>query len=583
MTVTAGAPLLEVEGLTYRYRRATEPAIRDLNLTVGAGDVVLVAGPSGCGKSTLIRAINGLIPHAYPGELSGSVRIEGRSTVDLKLRDIALTVGTVLQDPAKQIVGSTVESELAFGPENLGVPRDEIRSRISQVAARAGITDLVGRETAALSGGEKQLVATAGTLMMQPRLYVVDEPLANLDPATARRLLALLRELADRGDAVVIVEHRVEEALDLRPDRVLYLEEGRERYQGPLPGFLRIADPAAVKLPFEVVLERVRAEWRQGIEPDGAPGAHGAPSRASADGDPPRLAFRGVHAGYGSREVLGGVDARLGRREIVAVLGPNGSGKTTLFRTAMRLLPTTGGEVLVDGASIAGRSVADLATVFGYVFQSTSQMLFARTVYEELVFGPRNLGRDPGTFEGIVADALRRTALDGLEGIRERPPLTLSYGQQKRLALAIALALEPPTLILDEPSAGQDHRTSNAFMAEVVAIPGLESIYLVTHDVDLALTHADRILLLREGRIVADGPPAAVIEDEERWIACNLRPTSLLRANARWRMTEGRLLGAEELARRIVGQEGLRGAPGNGEGGPQRGKPRAGGNPKALT
>src|SRR5438046_4226485 len=151
-----GAPLLEVEHLTFRYRRATEPAIRDLNLTVVSGEVVLVAGPSGCGKSTLIRAINGLIPHAYPGELTGFVKIDGRLTTELKLHDIALTVGTVLQDPAKQIVGATVEAELAFGPENLGVPRDDIRARIDRVVARAGIRELVGREPAALSGGERQ-------------------------------------------------------------------------------------------------------------------------------------------------------------------------------------------------------------------------------------------------------------------------------------------------------------------------------------------------------------------------------------------------------------------------------------------
>ena len=295
--------------------------------------------------------------------------------------------------------------------------------------------------------------------MMQPRLYVVDEPLANLDPATAERLLLLLRELADRGDAVVIVEHRVEEALELRPDRVLYLDDGRERYQGPLDGFLKIADPEAVKLPFSVVLERVRA----GATPDGrVPPDLERPVDRSL---PPRLEFRGVRAGYGGREVLRGIDARFERREIVAVLGPNGSGKTTLFRTAMHLMPVTAGEVLVDGRSIADRKVADLATVFGYVFQSPSQMLFARTVREELVFGPRNLGRDPATFDAIIDDVLRRTSLDGLEDIRERPPLTLSFGQQKRLALAIALALQPPTLILDEPSAGQDHRTSAAVHA----------------------------------------------------------------------------------------------------------------------
>jgi energy-coupling factor transport system ATP-binding protein len=193
--------------------------------------------------------------------------------------------------------------------------------------------------------------------------------------------------------------------------------------------------------------------------------------------------------------------------------------------------------------------------VFGYVFQSPSQMLFARTVREELLFGPRNLGRDEATFDALIDDVLRRTSLDTLEGILDRPPLTLSFGQQKRLALAIALALLPPTLILDEPSAGQDHRTARRFMSEVVAIPGLESLYLVTHDVDLALTHADRILLFREGQVVADGPPTTVIADEERWIACNLRPTSLLRANARWRVANGRLLDAETLARRIVDGE----------------------------
>jgi energy-coupling factor transport system ATP-binding protein len=153
---------------------------------------------------------------------------------------------------------------------------------------------------------------------------------------------------------------------------------------------------------------------------------------------------------------------------------------------------------------------------------------------------------------------LQRISLAGEEGILTRPPMTLSFGQQKRLALAIALALEPPTLVLDEPSAGQDHRTANAFLDEVLSIEGIESIYLVTHDVDLALTRADRILLLRDGRVVADGPPAQVIEDEERWLACNLQTTSLMRANRTWRPSDGRLLDAATLARRIVSDEGAR-------------------------
>ena len=562
------APLVEVDGFTYRYRRATEPAIRDISLAVSPAEVLLVAGPSGCGKSTLIRAINGLIPHAYPGEFSGSVRLGGRPTTELKLRDIALTVGTVLQDPAKQIVGATVEAELAFGPENLGVPRDEIRELIRLVSAQAGIEPLLGRETAALSGGERQLLAMAGILMMRPRLYVVDEPLANLDPISAARLLAILRDLANRGNAVVIVEHRVEEALQLHPDRVLYLDAGTTRYLGPVEGFLQIADPRAVKLPFEVVLERARAgglaapavsetERREASAP--ADTGHGAPDHR------PRLEFQAVDASIGEHQILHGVEASLGSREVVAVLGPNGAGKTTAFRTAMQLLPVTAGRILVDGEDSKGRGTANLATIFGYVFQSPSQMLFARTVRDELAFGPTNLRRDPAVLDALIADCLRRTALESLEGILERPPLSLSFGQQKRLALAIALALQPATLILDEPSAGQDHQTAEGFMREVLAIPGLESVYFITHDVDLALTHADRILLFRDGRIVADGPPKEVILDEARWMACNLTPTSLMQANARWGGRDGQFLDAESLALRIVASE--RAAPAGAEGG----------------
>ena len=546
-------PLVEIDDLTFRYRRATEPAIRGISLSIEPGEILLVAGPSGCGKSTLIRAINGLIPHAYPGDLTGSVRIEGKPTTELRLREIARTIGTMLQDPAKQIVGATVEAELAFGPENMGLERGEIIDRIREVLDRTAIASLAGRETAALSGGERQLVAAAGILMMRPQLYVVDEPLANLDPATAERLLGLLRALADEGRSVVIVEHRVEEALDLRPDRVLYLDAGQPRYLGPIDGFLDVADPEAVKLPFEVVLKRVRAEAASGAV-EALPSSEATQPSADADLGP-RLEYRGVHAGYGSRPVLRGVDATFGRRETVAVLGPNGSGKTTLFRTAMRLMEATSGEILVEGRPVRERTVPQLATVFGYVFQSPSQMLFARTVREELLFGPKNLGRDPAAFDEIVTDVLRRTSLADLEDILERPPLTLSFGQQKRLALAIALALQPPGLILDEPSAGQDHRTSNRFLAEVATIPNLESLYLITHDVDLALTHADRILLMRDGLVVADGPPSTVIADEETWIACNLRLTSLLRANAQWRPGQGRLLDAEALARQIVRSE----------------------------
>lgn len=545
------SPLVEVDGLTFRYRRATEPALRDISLSVDAGEVLLVAGPSGCGKSTLIRALNGLIPHAYRGELSGSVLIDGRSTLELRLRDLARTVGTVLQDPRRQLVASTVLGELAFGPENLGVAPSLIDAAIERVVAQAAIQHLTDRTTDQLSGGESQQVAIAGALILEPKLVVLDEPLANLDPLAAHRLLALVRRLADAGTAAVIVEHRVEDVLAVRPDRVLYLDEGSTRYLGPVDGFLEVADPTAVKVPFPVALE-----WER-RHSDGSPrSTPGRTTAAVAPGRPPRLAWQGVSAAYDERTVLHDVRAALGPTETVAVLGPNGSGKTTLFKTAIGLIPYTG-DVEVDARSIDGRSVADLATVFGYVFQNPSQMLFAPTVRDELVFGPRNLAKDPGTFDETVRRTLAIVGLEHEFEIQERPPLTLSFGQQKRLALAVALALEPRTLVLDEPSAGQDHRSSTRFMTEVQRIAGLESVYLVTHDADLALTHADRILLMRDGRLVADGAPLDVIADRERWIGCNLRYTSLMEANAEWGPRTRRFMGAEELAAWLVQRSGV--------------------------
>jgi energy-coupling factor transport system ATP-binding protein len=537
-------PVAVVEGLSFRYQRRAEPALQDVSLEIAPGEVLLVAGPSGCGKSTLIRVLNGLIPHAYRGDLTGTVRIGGEETTVTPLRSLAMTVGTVLQDPARQLVASTVPAELTFGPENLGVERAEIGRRLMEVATASGLNPLMGRTTDELSGGEAQQVAIGGALMLAPRLLVLDEPLANLDPASASRLLGLLRRLADAGTAVVVVEHRIEDVLEARPDRALYMEDGRVRYLGSMDGFLESADPTSIKLPFDAWLRRARSGARPMNDPP-------APAAAADDG-PPRLEWRAVDAAYDGRAVLHDVSARLGRQERVAVLGPNGSGKTTLFKAAIGLRPLTGGDVLVDGVSIAGRGVAELATTFGYVFQNPSQMLFAATVTDELLFGPRNLGRDPESFDALVAESLARVGLSDEPEVGGRPPRTLSHGQQKRLAIAVALALEPRTLVLDEPSAGQDYRSATAFMREVERIAGLESVYFVTHDVDLALTTADRIILLREGRIAADGTPREVVQDRERWRACNLRETSLMEANRQWSHVGTRFLGPEALADQLV-------------------------------
>jgi energy-coupling factor transport system ATP-binding protein len=550
MTNPTTEPVVDIEDLTFRYRRGIEPALRGISLAVDPGEVLLVAGPSGCGKSTLIRALNGLIPHSYGGDLSGRVVVGGRSTETTSLKELATVVGTVIQEPTRQLVASTVPAELTFGPENLGVERAEIGRRLVAVAAASGLEPLMARTTDELSGGEAQQIAIGGALMLRPRLLVLDEPLANLDPASAGRLLALVRSLADDGTAVVLVEHRIEDVLEARPDRALYLEDGEVRYLGSMAGFLETADPTRVKLPFEAWLRRAQTG---ATPPVSAPSVTAeALSDPEPNGAAARIEWRGVDAAYDGRTVLHEISATLGAHERVAVLGPNGSGKTTLFKAAIGLRPLSAGQVLVDGTTIAGRGVAELATTFGYVFQNPSQMLFAATVREELLFGPRNLGRDPAGFDDLVATALERVGLTDEPEVGERPPRTLSHGQQKRLAIAVALALEPRTLVLDEPSAGQDYRSATAFMREVERIAGLESIYFVTHDVDLALTTADRIILLKDGRIAGDGTPHEIVQDRDRWRACNLRETSLMEANRQLGRRGHRFLGPEALAAQLT-------------------------------
>ncbi|SNT47651.1 energy-coupling factor transport system ATP-binding protein [Streptosporangium subroseum] len=523
---------IKLRGASVRYHSTGRQVLAGVDLAVGPGDLALVSGPSGGGKSTLLRLLNGLIPHAYRAEVTGEVLVGGRPVAEQTIRELSTVVGTLLQDPSKQIVGTTVDTELAFGPENLGLTRAEIRRRIGEVVERVGIRHLLGRATAQLSGGELQMVAFAGVLVMRPRIVVVDEPLANLDLEASLRLMRELRRFVDEGGAAVVVEHRVEEILEFAPTQVLYVEGGRSSYAGDVDGFLATAPVAHVKLPFGTLVARA-AELppapglpRGEITPasGGTPPAKG-PASARPD---PRLDYRRVTLGYGERNVLEDVDLALGTHQRVAILGRNGAGKSTLLRAAVRLLEPLRGTVHVDGAPIVERSTRDLATTFGYVFQNPGQALFCATVADELAFGPRNLRWSAAEIERVSGEVLRAMLLDDEDDIMNRSPRTLSFGQQRRLTVALALAMRPRTLILDEPTAGQDLHTTTLFMRQVLA--ATESVYFITHDVDLALTSADRIVVVDGGRIVADMSPAELAGSADVWTRAGLRQTSLVRA-----------------------------------------------------
>ncbi|NPA31121.1 MAG: ATP-binding cassette domain-containing protein [Chloroflexi bacterium] len=526
---------LEVHDLTFTYRNRSEPALRDVSFQVARGELVLVAGASGSGKTTLLRILNGLIPHSYRGTLQGSLRILGHDPTDVSLAQRSQWVGTVLQDPERQIIGAYVLNDVAFGLENLAVPRPEMLRRIAGVLDALDIAHLRDRETYALSGGEKQKVAVAGSLVMEPEVLLLDEPLANLDPAGVDEALALIRRLVDAGKTVLIIEHRVEDVLRIAPDKVLFLEAGEQRYFGPVEGFLRVAHPQEVKLPAEVAVQRL-----QEMEPRPAP-----PRRQRQPDAEPLITVEDIAFGYTEeRPVLRGVSTAVYPGDVIALLGPNGAGKTTLVRHLIGLEKPWQGRVAVRGTDTRDASVAQMAHTVGFVFQNPRHMLFAPTVWEEFAFGPRNLGFDE---ERVQANVERSLRVVDLTDYAQVSPLALSFGQQRRAAIGAVLSMETQVLVLDEPTAGQDYRHYIGFMDAIVQMP-FAAILFITHDLDLAVRYANRVWLMYQGQLVADGPPEEVLVDEDLLRQCRLRPTSLLRLNRARLPYTGRFLSLEELA-----------------------------------
>jgi len=530
---------LSVKDLTFRYWRREEPAIQNVSFDLLAGHVMLIAGASGCGKTTLMRCINGLIPHTYRGEMSGDMALFGQPVFPMEMGQISQTVGTVLQDPERQILGSYVLNEVAFGPESLGLPRDEITVRAERALDRLGILDLRDRETFGISGGEKQKVALAGVLAMEPRILLLDEPLASLDPASAHEALLAFRQLADEGISVMIVEHRVEDVLAIHPDLMLYMDEGSVTYMGGVEGLLDAVDYRRIKLPAPAVLRRARRD-----EPPPAFEPLVKPPEGEAE---TLVCFEDVHFRYQAEgpEVLKGVRFDIHRGDVIGILGHNGSGKTTLVKHAMGLLKPTQGRVLLEGKDTRQSSVAQNARTIGYVFQSPSQMLFAPTVREELGFGPSNLKMAPDEIARNVDWAIETVHL---KDEMETPPLALSFGQQKRISIAAVLAMRSRILIMDEPTAGQDYWNYISFMDSILQMPGFDAVLFITHDLDLATVYANRILLVFDGQVRADGSPYEVLRDEELLRSSRVLPTSLLQLNLENYDRTGRFYRAETLA-----------------------------------
>lgn len=541
------APLIDFKHVTFKYHAQAEPTLHDLSFQIYPGEKVLIAGASGSGKTTLLRLLNGLIPQAYPGDVSGSLTLNGQDILDQSLFDLSLQAGTVLQDSDAQFVGLTVAEDIAFALENDHQPVGKIKTAVSKWAKRFGLGERLDLSPQALSGGQKQRTAMAGVLVDDGKLLLFDEPLASLDPAAGAAAMAMIDKLQTERDlTVVIIEHRIEEVLNANVDRVIVMSQGRivangtptkiiqsgilsqngldeplyiqllRRAQIDITAIPRISDVKAVdvsqhKLAIEQLKQTVKRDRHL----------------------TPQLIIESLDFSYErSQPLFKQFHTVINQGEILGIVGKNGSGKTTLSHLLTGFLTPDSGDILLDGTSVLQQSIKERADHIGYVLQNPNHMITKTTVFEEVASGLilRHVSEDE-----IEARVRRVLKLIDLDSMRHWPISALSFGQKKRLTIASVLVLSPEILILDEPTAGQDATHTAHLLKFLSRINHNEqtTIIIITHDMHLLANFVQRTLVIVNGQLIGDTTPAELLANEQLVEMASLCTTSIYQLAAR--------------------------------------------------
>jgi energy-coupling factor transport system ATP-binding protein len=533
-TLKQGAtPIITITDLFFRYKKGTRPVFDGLSLVVRPGERLAVLGPSEAGKSTLTLSLLGLIPRMIKGEFRGQIEVDGFLTQVCRPRQLAGRVGVLFQDFEAQLFCTRADLEVAFGPENLELPRSELQRRVEECLGFMGLAGFDHRNPGTLSGGQKQLLALAAILALEPKLLVLDEPTTDLDPLRVEELLDTLDRLGRTRDLTLVL---LGEDLRLARlcSRLVILDQGTIVADGPPAMVLRevellralglnppelpalFHDLGEKTLPLtltDAVAQAQSLGWTDRL----APGSLADEVNQQAPA-PELLALRRVTFAYpGQLPVIQDFSLSFQKGEITAILGPNGSGKTTVLKLLRGLLIPRTGELWQQ---------PDEKFRVGYVFQNPDYQLFAEEVWEEVAFGVRTLGLPPSEVEQRVETALTRVHL--LDRARD-DPFSLTKGQRQRLAVAGVLALAPQVIILDEPTTGLDHREQRDLLDLIRELHTQgHTVIMVTHSMWAAATYARRLVVLLAGRVLLDGPTRQVLAATDLLARARLVPPAVV-------------------------------------------------------
>jgi energy-coupling factor transporter ATP-binding protein EcfA2 len=538
-------PAVRIENLSYRYRGQKRLALHGVNLEIQRGEFVVVMGPSEAGKSTLAESLNGLVPHFFRGKLWGNVVVLGADTCERTVAQMAERVGLVFQDFESQLFSTNVALEVAFGLENFSVAWEEMDERVHRALNLVGLEGMENRAPASLSGGQKQKLAIASVLAMEPEVLCMDEPTTDLDPVSKLGVFAIADELRRRQDiTLIIVEHETEEAL--KAQRIVLLKEGQVVRDGPaeevlrevellesigvqplqVPQFFHSLDAGDLPLTVEEGLNEFERRSCQVDEAVYRALQQQDAERQRSYGDVAIKAEGLAYSYPGQVEALRGVDLEIRQGEFLAIVGQNGSGKTTLVKHFNGLLVPSEGLVTVEGKDTRAQGVFNLGQKVAYVFQNPDHQIFSETVYNEVAFSPRIRGCPEEEVQERVKEALEAV---GLVGMEEEDPFSLTKGGRQRVAVASVLSARPDIIILDEPTTGLDYAEQRSMM-ELVARLNRQghTIIFVTHSMWVVAEYAHRVIVLKDGQVLLDGSTRDVFAQEDKLRDTYLHPPQIV-------------------------------------------------------